>query len=156
MRWQRAAVRCGETLSGRKTQRSGTGAIRREFLINSRLSAPQVRCMRHLTCPDRRIFRPLSVSNRIGQMPAASARSGASAVSESVGGRGKAAGCDIAGGHKSAVSADARRTRTAPPRDGFCQCRREKKGSRLVELLCRLPVFPWTDWRFRVIRCLWG
>ena len=51
-----------ETLNGSKHLRTGTGAIRRELLINSHLSAPQAQCEKHFACPVLRHFEPFRVS----------------------------------------------------------------------------------------------
>ena len=45
-----------ENLTVPKPLRTGTGAIRQELLINSHLSAPQIRCVQHLICPVLRGF----------------------------------------------------------------------------------------------------
>ena len=45
-----------ENLNVQKPLRTGTGAIRQEFFINSRLSAPQAQCEKHFACPVLRGF----------------------------------------------------------------------------------------------------
>ncbi len=52
----------GEILNGSVLWRTGTGAIRQEFLINSRLSAPQAQDVKSFACPVRQGAEPLRVS----------------------------------------------------------------------------------------------
>ena len=51
-----------ENLTVPKPRRTGTGAIRQEFLINSRLSAPQAPGVKPFACPARRDSRALRFS----------------------------------------------------------------------------------------------
>ncbi len=59
----------GETRNVREASQPGTGAIRQEVLITSRLSAPQAQYMKYLACPGREASRALSVSNRTRRCP---------------------------------------------------------------------------------------
>ena len=52
-----------ENLTVPKPLRTGTGAIRQEFFINSRLSAPQAQCVWHFACPVLRGFGTLRFSH---------------------------------------------------------------------------------------------
>ena len=54
--------RCGKS-NRPEVRRAGTGAIRQEFLINSRLSAPQAPGMTPCACPARRNFGTLRFSH---------------------------------------------------------------------------------------------
>src|SRR5699024_1145879 len=52
-----------ENLNARTPLRMGTGAIRQEFFINSRLSAPQTPGWKPFVCPIRRSIRTLRFSH---------------------------------------------------------------------------------------------
>ncbi|MFQ7290004.1 MAG: hypothetical protein ACLRPV_14540 [Lacrimispora saccharolytica] len=55
--------------SVRSAIRTGTGAIRQEFFINSRLSAPQAPGTTPCACPIRLTLRALGISNRSHRCP---------------------------------------------------------------------------------------
>ncbi len=62
---------CGgmENLNGAAARRTGTGAIRQECLMHSRLSAPQAQGMKPFACPVLRAAAPLRFSHTPADAP---------------------------------------------------------------------------------------